>query len=165
MFYKRYKEMIKMNDKKRTVCLILSWGFTIVCMIIIFLFSGETAEVSSSQSGGLIRRILDTFGIELSQHFIRKTAHALEFCGLCLAFNLAYGFTFLKHCPLISLSSTVFYAATDEIHQYFIDGRACQLRDVFVDFCGALAAVVFCAVVYYIYIKITDKREEKICQY
>lgn len=154
-----------MSFKNRKVCLILSWALTAACMIIIFWFSSETADASSAQSGGLIKKILDAYGIELSQHFIRKSAHAIEFFGLCLAFNLAYGFTFLRLCPLTSLSSAVFYAAADEIHQYFIDGRACQLRDVFVDFCGALAAVAFCTAVYCIYIKSAEKREEKRCLY
>ena len=47
--------------------------------------------------------------------------------------------------------TAVLYAASDEIHQYFIAGRACQLRDVFVDFVAAAVGVAVCTVVWYIW--------------
>ncbi|MBQ1935757.1 MAG: VanZ family protein, partial [Clostridia bacterium] len=30
------------------------------------------------------------------------------------------------------------YAVTDEIHQHFVEGRSCELRDVLIDAAGAL---------------------------
>ena len=35
------------------------------------------------------------------------------------------------------------YAATDELHQLFVDGRGFQRSDIFLDFCGALLGVQF----------------------
>jgi len=129
-------------------------------MITIFMLSAQPAVRSSESSDTCIKWIYDLFGIRLSSHFIRKTAHALEFCGLCLLFNLALGATTLKFKPLLSFILTVLYAATDEIHQIFVDGRACRFRDVLIDSGGAAACIVFLSIIYLIY-KNTVTREEK----
>lgn len=150
---------------KRKIALVITWGFVLLCMVIIFSYSNQIAELSQEVSDGWIKKIFETFGVELSSHTIRKLAHATEFGGLCFAFNTAYAATYLRFCPLLSIISTVFYASTDEIHQYFIEGRACQLRDVFVDFCGAAAVTLVLSIIYFIYIEIKKKREEKICQF
>lgn len=150
--------MIKMIKNRKTA-LFLTWNFTLICMIIIFCFSNQTATDSSEMSGGLIKIISELFGVELSSLIIRKTAHAIEFGGLCFAFNMSYFASYLKFCPLLSLISTVFYATSDEIHQYFVDGRACQVRDVFVDFCGALIVTAVISVIYFAYLKFKSKRE------
>ena len=133
--------------KERKIKIALCWCFVAVCMIIIFYYSSQVASVSSETSEGWITRILKTFGINLSTHFIRKTAHALEFFGLCFAFNLAYRFTFGYFCPLVSFLSTMFYASTDEIHQLFVEGRACRAYDLFVDGCGAAVMTLFMIIV------------------
>ena len=36
----------------------------------------------------------------------------------------------------------VIYACSDEIHQLFIFGRSCELRDVLIDFIGSLLGVM-----------------------
>ena len=36
----------------------------------------------------------------------------------------------------------VVYAVFDEVHQYFVPGRACQLRDMIIDICGVSAGVL-----------------------
>lgn len=153
--------MIDMNkkDKIRTSALIISWAFTVFCMIVIFCYSNQTATDSENTSNGLIKTLFDMFGIELGSHFIRKLAHSIEFGGLCFAFNMSYAATFRKYSPFVSILSTVAYATTDEIHQYFVDGRACQLIDIFVDFCGAAAVTLVLTIFYYIFKRYKEKRE------
>lgn len=41
------------------------------------------------------------------------------------------------------------YAATDEFHQLFVDGRGFQFSDIFLDFCGALLGVLVVVGVYW----------------
>ena len=41
-----------------------------------------------------------------------------------------------------SWNSIGVYAVSDEIHQYFVPGRACMLRDMLLDTCGSLAGIV-----------------------
>lgn len=153
-----------MADKRR-ILLIIFWGLVISCMIAIFMLSNEDATDSEGQSGGLIAKIRELFSIELSQFVVRKIGHTIEYFSLCILFNLAYGFTYKRFSPLISFVSTAFYASTDEIHQFFIEGRACQLRDVFIDSTGALCGIAFCFIVISVYKIIRNKREVKICQY
>ena len=70
---------------------------------------------------------------------IRKLAHMLEFGTLATLV-----FLFLLTWPgkllwryAVSLGFTLVYAATDELHQLFSEGRGARLSDVFIDFAGA----------------------------
>lgn len=135
------------ENRRRIAVLVLSWTLVLACMAVIFALSHEPATQSQAKSDGVLAWLLQSFGIAVSSHTVRKTAHALEFCGLSLLFYNAYYQSFRAPQAALSLLSTVFYAATDEIHQYFVLGRACQLRDVFVDFLGAAAGVAFCTLV------------------
>ena len=144
---------------KRKTALILTWGFVLLCMAVIFYLSHQIASDSSETSSWLTIKIYDLFKIELSTYFVRKTAHAIEFGGLCFALNLAYFASFLRFSPFVSLASTLFYASTDELHQYFVEGRACQLRDVFVDLCGAVIVTAVIIALYLIYKRYKEKRE------
>lgn len=139
------------KSKRRTVLLLISWAAVVLCCAVIFALSHETASVSSGKSNGLISLLLERFGIVVSSHTIRKTAHALEYCGLSLLLYHAYFQSFRKVQPLLTVLTAVLYATSDEIHQYFIAGRACQLRDVFVDFVGAAVGVAVCTAVWYIW--------------
>lgn len=151
-------------SNKRKFFIFLSWILVVACMVTIFMFSAQPANTSSESSDACIQWIYDLFGIRLSQHIVRKTAHALEFCGLCLLFNLAFGVTTLKFRPLISFILTVLYAVSDEIHQIFVDGRACMFKDVLIDSGGATVCIIILSIVYLIYKKHCGKRG-KVCQF
>lgn len=43
---------------------------------------------------------------------------------------------------LAAISIAVLYAATDELHQYFVPGRVCSFWDFFFDSLGALTGVI-----------------------
>ena len=144
--------------KKHKIAIILSWLFVAVCMIIIFYFSRERAVDSEETSNSVIEFIVRLFGYRLTPHTVRKTAHALEFFGLTFAFNLAYGSTYMKFSPILSALSSVFYSATDEIHQYFVEGRACRAGDLLVDFYGTLIMTAILVIAYVIFRKIMEKR-------
>ncbi len=143
---------------KRVGILVFSWAAVIACMAVIFCLSQEPASVSSAKSNGLLTLLLERFGIAVSSHVIRKTAHALEYCGLALLLYNAYFQLFRSVQPMLTLLTAVLYAAGDEIHQYFISGRACQLRDVFIDFVGAAVGTAFCTAVWHIFRWIQKKR-------
>ncbi len=142
---------------KRFWVLLVSWAAVAACAAVIFYLSGENASESSARSGGVLSMLLERFGLELSSHFIRKTAHALEYCGLALLLFNAYLQTFRAPQPLLAFLSAALYACTDEIHQYFIAGRACLLRDVGVDALGAAAGVLCAAILFGLY-RILKKR-------
>lgn len=112
-------------------------------MGVIFYFSSRTATESSGQSNIIVAWLQKLFGENTITDFIvRKSAHCLEFTGLCVLFNCAYFFTFNKKRPIISIICTSLYAATDEIHQIFVEGRSCELRDWGIDTFGAVLGTI-----------------------
>lgn len=149
---------MKTLTSKRKLFIIASWLFVAVCMAVIFYLSRERASVSSDRSNSVIELIVRLFNYRLTPHTVRKTAHALEYFGLTLAFNLAYGVTFKKFCPFLSMLSSIFYSATDEIHQYFVEGRACRGYDLLVDFYGTAIMTAILCIGYVILVKTMEKR-------
>lgn len=84
---------------------------------------------------------------ELKQDFIlRKIAHITEFA--ILAFLLfraisAYGYE-TKRAVIYVFIIALFYAFSDEFHQFFIEGRQCSFRDVAIDSVGILISSIIC---------------------
>ena len=129
----------------KKVRVILSWIAVIVCAGIIFYLSHQVAAESQELSD----RVSIFMQLPFGSFIVRKGAHFLEFAGLCtIIFNALYQ-TFGKIRPIFSVIFTAIYAASDEIHQIFIEGRACRLFDWFVDCSGAIcAAAVLCLIVF-----------------
>ncbi len=124
--------------KKKAVTL-LCWLAVIACMGIIFYFSAQPASVSQSMSDRFAFLLRLPFG----SFIVRKGAHFLEFAGLSvLVFNALYR-TFGKFRPFAAFAITAAYGVTDEIHQIFVEGRACRFFDWLVDCSGAAAALIF----------------------
>ncbi len=141
----------------------LSWVPAGVMMVVIFLFSARNAEQSEEQSGAVVRVVLDvagTFGgaeyrSELAANHsalaeieivVRKSAHAAEYAilAVCMGFSMIVSTRFKGgwryYAAVIGLCAL--YAATDEFHQLFVDGRSAQIRDVCIDTAGAAAGAV-----------------------
>ncbi len=123
----------------------------------IFSRSGKTADQSSGESAALISfiaGILDSgFAdmppevkheyIESLQFIVRKAAHFAVFAVLgVLGAAAAYSF---KVNRLAAFIYCVLFAASDEIHQYFVPGRSCELRDFLIDLAGAAAGIIVAA--------------------
>lgn len=133
----------------------------ILWMAIIFSFSAQPADESEqmSLSVGHVAGLLFADGYEdwpqerqdafaeRIDHVVRKAAHFTEYAvlGVLLALMYrAYGHKG-KRLFLLSAGTGSLYAATDEFHQLFVEGRSCQLTDWGIDTCGVIAgaAVVF----------------------
>ncbi len=134
----------------------------ILLMALIFHFSAEDATASAQSSGSTMLWLLRLFHVSdtdaivgnselysLLDFCIRKGAHFSLYTALGVALSLA-----LTAFPAIpqgkrtayAVLCGIFYAATDELHQYFVPGRACQVRDVCIDTAGVLlgCAVFWC---------------------
>ena len=149
---------------KRKIITAISWTLVAVCMGIIFYLSHQPATESAELSitvMGWVGKIFASLVEVLGHDHFRSLAHALEYCGLgLLLFNALYH-TFNKPLTVISFAAAVFYAATDEIHQIFIEGRAFQLSDIAVDAAGAFAGVIASYVIYTVINKIINHRRGK----
>lgn len=123
--------------KRNRIMLVISWLAVAVCMGVIFYLSAQDGVQSQSASG----KVVMLFDFAISDDIIRTCAHCLEFAGLAvLVFNALYqSFGYIR--PFAAFAITAAYAASDEIHQLFVEGRACQISDFFVDCFGAAMGI------------------------
>ena len=144
--------------KKKANRLFYIWAAaSLVCMVVIFLASSQTAEDSGELSGSLTRAILGTVwnwfapaGQEMSAHLLdlletilRKAAHLFVFLvmGFCTINAIRQKTAAGWLAFWISLCWCSVYAALDEFHQYFVPGRACMWQDWLIDTLGALIGI------------------------
>lgn len=113
-------------------------------MAVIFWLSSRTASESSAQSDVFVDFFRKIFGDGFITEFIvRKSAHFAEYTGLGLLFALAFYIQFGKTKTPFAVLCASAYAVTDEIHQLFVEGRACRAQDWAIDTAGALLGAIF----------------------
>lgn len=127
-------------------------------MILIFVMSSQKASQSSQLSGGIVYKLITVFFSKFDSmplddqtqlvntitFIVRKSAHFLEYFILGLLATLIMLTYDVKH-KLKAIMSVVFcllYATSDEIHQYFVEGRACRFTDICIDAAGSVVAIV-----------------------
>lgn len=129
----------------------------IIWMGVIFLFSAQnsanSSETSSLPATVLAQIINPDFNqlneteqadlIDKCQFAVRKLAHFSIYTvlGFLSLLALADKKLNIKIKLLLSAIICLTYAASDEIHQYFVPGRSCQFRDILIDFCGSLFGI------------------------
>lgn len=131
---------------------VFRWLAVAIWCGVIFFFSQQNGQESGNTSE-LVKKLFLLVGIdvnsilgEMATLIIRKGAHFTEYFILyLLTFNALENNLKLKRRLAGALIFTAFYAATDEIHQYFVPGRACALKDVLIDSSGGLLA---CMIMY-----------------
>ena len=137
---------------------ILPWCVVLLWMVVIFLFSTDNMDESAKKSNILFAFIETLFfedgtapqAWEPLRFFVRKAGHLAEFFVLgCLTANA--WFVRLRHCAdrwsfwqpfWRSAVFCAFYAATDELHQFFVPGRVASPVDVAIDTVGAILGIV-----------------------
>lgn len=142
-----------MGFRYRQTKRIVLWIIVLLHVIVIFAFSSEPGFVSSETSGKVTKIVVRLFMrefdqlpadeqasiIALYQHPVRKAAHFLVFASLAFFLMLALAqYTFSnKKTVLLTLLFTAVYALFDEVHQFFVPGRAFSFVDVGIDILGA----------------------------
>lgn len=140
----------RFNEVNRTAAVIF-WILSLICMGIIFYMSSNTATESSAQSGRILIWLKELIKVQwLSDFIVRKSAHFLEFAGLSLLLCGAFTCSCGRKKMALGLVTASAYAATDEVHQIFVDGRSCQFSDWLLDSCGALIGFVFFALFFFL---------------
>lgn len=129
-----------------------------IWMIIVFTFSNEPSVETQATSGNVTEKIVNiiskVFNITQEQKeklvqklnpYIRKIAHYLLYTlgGFFIIINMnQYNTLSESKKIIISLIIGIVYSISDEIHQHFIPGRACQITDVYLDSLGIATGVV-----------------------
>lgn len=141
------------------------WILTLLMMIVIFRFSSEKAVDSADTSKGFIRMLLDILPFtkdmtEIAKQeiilfldfIVRKCAHFTLYAMLGFTVFGAVKSTFVllsKENINYSFLISFIYAITDEVHQYFVPGRACRLYDIAIDSLGSIFGIsIFLLMVY-----------------
>ncbi len=147
------------SNTKNLVLRYVLWALVVAVMLFIFSHSAKNAEQSSKTSGEVVKTVLSVVvkdfkalpeaeqqkAVDSLQFIVRKGAHFsvyLVLGFLCFLAMNTYSVK-LKTKFLSALTISLLYAISDEIHQLFVPGRAGQIRDVFIDFSGALVGTFF----------------------
>lgn len=124
---------------------IINLALLIGWMIFIFYMSHQPADVSSAQSGFVLKLIeklgitIDVAYVDIATTIIRKGTHITEYAILgILSYNAFILFYNRRQAMMIALLVTIGYAITDEVHQLFVVGRAGRATDVLIDSIGAI---------------------------
>ena len=144
---------------KKTIIKILKFIMMIIWMIVVFIFSNQPGTVSSNTSAGFTQKIIKTimqkkdFTDEEKNNItqriepvMRKIAHyTLYTIGGILIMNVVYEYKIKKNKEIIvSLIIGNIYSITDEVHQYFIDGRSASVLDIGIDTLGVITGIFIC---------------------
>ncbi len=140
----------------------IAWTAVVLWMAVIFSFSAQPAVESSSVSGPFTDAWIALFHPEFdkltpeeqfdlresSSFIVRKIAHAAVYAMLSVLLTVALSRDLPsgRACAL-AVPIAALYAVSDELHQSLVPGRACQIRDVLIDTCGALAGTLLTAAV------------------
>lgn len=142
-------------------------GFLVLCwMFVIGSFSAQPGAESGSLSRDVAKKAVRVeeklsgktytdkerdVKIESMQFPIRKLAHMTEYAVLAMLLALhlgsyAFGSKNLQLRLLLAWLIAAAYAATDEVHQLFVDGRSGSFVDVCIDSAGAFLGVLCLAI-------------------
>lgn len=126
------------------------WMIIAILVIILEIhFTGESASVSKETSKGVLRSIYDFLHIEYTDatlraynHIVRKCAHFAVF--FAFGFSVTAALNCQRRFPRVPLAlvSGALLAIADEVRQYFVPGRATEIRDMLIDFSGVCVGVV-----------------------
>ena len=125
--------------KKISIILVIIW------MIVIFIFSNASGELSNLQSEGIVAKLAllihYTGDINILRVVVRKIAHFTEYLILGILVINACRYNGIKNIIKLSILICILYASLDEIHQLFIQGRAGKVLDICIDTIGSVSGI------------------------
>ena len=129
-------EIIIMGNSKFRFWLVL----TALWVAVIYILSAMSGEVSSAQSKS-VWEVLHTIWEDLSHENLRKIAHGVEYFILgALAVSMFFNTKSFKVAKPMLFS--VLVAMGDETLQLYVDGRASEIMDIWMDFGGAVLGIL-----------------------
>lgn len=153
-----------MTDRRKIWLRLALWALAVAWMGLIFYFSTEDAEGSSATSDLVVRWLLSTFDrsfsslspaaqlvrIEDWSFAVRKLAHFVVFAVLGLLTFAAFSMDLPPRRAFpAALGLGAVCGVLDEVHQSFVPGRSCELRDMGIDFAGVFLGAAFLLLILY----------------
>ena len=142
--------------RKQCVRLIL-WIAVGIVAGMIFWFSAQDGATSGQLSGGITEKVVEVVEpdydslpepeqqtlFDAVQFAVRKSAHFSEYALLGFLLRLLCASYALRRGGLVAWLCGTGYAATDELHQWFVAARSAMWQDVCLDSSGVFAGVLF----------------------
>ena len=123
---------------------------TLAIMAVIFVLSSQPAELSTKVSRAVTETVQVSrikaitplwFSTTNLNANVRKWAHCALGVSMAVTVQLWLHRVTLRQKALLASALCMLFAAGDELHQYFVPGRAAQLSDVAIDAMGFLPCV------------------------
>lgn len=123
----------------------VSWALVALWAVVIFLMSANTGDDLTSGDGlvAQVRALLvavqvEWLGIAEGIDLVSPLAHFCEYALFGFLIQNALGCTLpARRAALLAVVIASAYGVTDELHQLFVPGRACDPVDWLVDTAGA----------------------------
>ena len=157
-------QALKGSRQKKLKIVLLIAG-TVLWMLLIFGFSSQNALQSGAVSSRILRRVLAVVTpgwkqmskgqrsrrVMACHRLFRKLGHFTEYAVLSVFLTLLLRRK-KEQQPArpdvrnrLPLLLCLLYAASDELHQRYVPGRSSEVRDVLIDFSGALLGFLLCS--------------------
>lgn len=173
----KVQEIKRKNDKRiRNVLFFSACVILLGWMALIFWFSaqpvirsvGMSREVGMTLAGWFVpgfeqwdqgRQMAFAMEIDFG---LRKCAHFMEYMILGILWERMLSNWMVKWKQKVSVAvlGCMLFAAGDEFHQLFVEGRSCRWQDVCIDTAGALTGILLILWTRYL---IRRKKEKKKC--
>lgn len=154
---------------------ILLWGLVLTTAGMIFWFSAQNGGASSQLSGGITEKVVEVVEpdydslpepeqqtlFDAVQFAVRKSAHFSEYALLGFLLRLLCASYALRRGGLVAWLCGTGYAATDELHQWFVAARSAMWQDVCLDSVGVFAGAFLATGILVIYARISMKRRKR----
>lgn len=153
----------------------LLWGLVLATAGMIFWFSSQNGAASSQLSGGITEKVVEVVEpdydslpepeqqtlFDAVQFAVRKSAHFSEYALLGFLLRLLCASYALRRGGLVAWLCGTGYAATDELHQWFVAARSAMWQDVCLDSVGVFAGAFLATGILVIYARISMKRRKR----
>ena len=157
----KLKYILPENRTVRIVLAVFFWLLAAACAGCIFWLSSKDGNQSQNMSDSVRGILMKLFGPLLNSFIVRKFAHFFEYAVLGFLIGCALFLSRRRFSPITAVICSALYSISDEIHQYFVPGRACRIFDVGVDTLGALTGTLILALIILIVNSIAIRRKEK----
>ena len=157
----KLKYILPENRTVRIVLAVFFWLLAAACAGCIFWLSSKDGSQSQNMSDSVRGILMKLFGPLLNSFIVRKFAHFFEYAVLGFLIGCALFLSRRRFSPITAVICSALYSISDEIHQYFVPGRACRIFDVGVDTLGALTGTLILALIILIINSIAMRRKEK----
>ena len=121
---------------------LMLWLAVLATAGMIFWFSAQNGAASSQLSGGITEKVVEVVEPDAVQFAVRKSAHFSEYALLGFLLRLLCASYALRRGGLVAWLCGTGYAATDELHQWFVAARSAMWQDVCLDSSGVFAGVL-----------------------